>query len=74
MVQGEFERLGKTVSLMVERFSELKAERNELATRLEESEKKVTDLMRKVRTLDNQRDQVRWRLDGLLSRLEKLNL
>ncbi len=74
MVQGEFERLGKTVSLMVERFSELKTERNELAARLEESEKKVMDLMRKVRTLDSQRDQVRWRLDGLLSRLEKLNL
>ena len=44
MVQGEFERLGKTVSLMVERFSELKTERNELAARLEESEKKVTRL------------------------------
>jgi len=74
MVESEFERLGKTVTLMVERFSKLKAERNDLAVRLDRSEKIVGDLMRQVEELNNQKNQARWRLDGLISRLEKFNL
>jgi len=73
MVESDFERLGKTVNLMVERFSALRQEKNELVEKLEESEKRVLDLVRKVEELGSQKDQVKWRLDGLLSRLEKLN-
>lgn len=74
MVESEFERLGKTVTLMVERFSKLKEERNNLAVRLERSEKTVVDLMRQIEELSNQKNQARWRVDGLISRLEKFNL
>ena len=74
MVESDFERLGKTVNLMVERFSAIKDEKNQLAAKLEESEKRVLDLAKKVEELGSQRDQVKWRLDGLLIRLEKLNL
>jgi chromosome segregation ATPase len=73
MVQSDFERLGKTVNLMVERFSALRQEKNELREKLEESEKRILDLVRKVEELGSQKDQVKWKLDGLLSRLEKLN-
>ena len=71
MVESEFERLEKTVTMMVERFSKLKAERNDLAVRLERSEKTVVDLRRQVEELNNQKNQARWRLDGLISRLEE---
>jgi len=74
MVESEFERLGETVSIMLERFSQLKEERNELAARLEQSERTVVDLTRQVEELSNQKKQAKGRLDGLLSRLEKLSL
>lgn len=74
MVESEFERLEKTVNIMVERFSRLKEERNDLAVRLERSEKIVADLTRKVEELSKQKNQARYKLDGLISRLEKFNL
>jgi septal ring factor EnvC (AmiA/AmiB activator) len=74
MVESEFERLEKAITTMVERFSRLKEQRNDLAVRLERSEKRVVDLRRRVEELSNQKNQARWRLDGLISRLEKYNL
>ncbi|MBW2056920.1 MAG: hypothetical protein JRH07_15975 [Deltaproteobacteria bacterium] len=74
MVESEFERLGKTVAAMVERFSKLKEERNELAARLERSERTVVDLMKRIEDLSNQKKQAKGRVDGLISRLEKFNL
>ena len=74
MVESKFERLGKTVSIMLERFSRLQEERNDLVSRLDQSEKTVEDLMRQVEELSDQRNQARGRLDGLLSRLEKMRV
>jgi len=74
MVESEFERLGKTVAMMVERFSELRRERNDLVARLERSETTLRDLRREVEELSNQKNQAKGRLDGLISRLESLNL
>ncbi len=74
MVESEFERLEKTVSILVERFSKLKEERNDLAVKLEESEKAVVDLKRRVDELSLQKKRVRNKLDGLIFQLEKLNL
>jgi len=74
MVESEFERLGRTVSIMLERFSQLKEERNDLVVRLKESERKVTDLSRQVEQLSSRKKEAKGRLDGLISRLEKLNL
>lgn len=74
MVESEFERLGKTVNLAVERFSKLREERNDLTVRLERSEKTVVDLMRQVEELNHQRDQAKSRLEELISQLEKFDL
>ena len=74
MVESEFERLGKAVSIMLERFSRLQEERNDLVARLDQSEKTVVDLVRQVEELSDQRNQARGRLDGLLSRLEKMRV
>jgi len=74
MVESEFERLGKTVNLAVERFSKLREERNDLTVRLERSEKMVVDLMRQVEELNHQRDQAKSRLEELISQLEKFDL
>ncbi len=74
MVESEFERLGKTVDLAVDRFSKLREERNDLTVRLERSEKMVVDLMRQVEELNHQRDQAKSRLDELISQLEKFDL
>ncbi|NIO05471.1 MAG: hypothetical protein GTN74_12910 [Proteobacteria bacterium] len=74
MVESEFERLEKTVSILVERFSKLKEERNDLAVKLEASEKAVVDLERRVEELSLQKKRVRNKLDGLIFQLEKLNL
>lgn len=74
MVESEFERLGKTVNQMVERFSRLKEERNGLAARLERSEELVVDLRRQVEELSNQKNQARCRVEGLISQLEKFDL
>ena len=74
MVESEFERLGKTVNLAVERFSQLREERNDLTVRLERSEKMVVDLMRQVEELNHQRDQAKSRLEELISQLEKFDL
>jgi chromosome segregation ATPase len=74
MVESEFERLGKTVNLAVDRFSKLREERNDLTVRLERSEKMVVDLMRQVEELNHQRDQAKSRLDELISQLEKFDL
>lgn len=74
MVESEFERLEKTVSIMVERFSKLKEERNDLSVRLEQSEKMVVDLRKQLEELSTQKNQVRKRLDGLIFQLEKLSL
>jgi len=74
MVESDFERLGKTVNLAVERFSQLREERNDLTVRLERSEKMVVDLMRQVEELNHQRDQAKSRLEELISQLEKFDL
>jgi septal ring factor EnvC (AmiA/AmiB activator) len=74
MVESDFERLGKTVAVMVERFSRLKEERNSFAARLERTEKMVADLRRRVEELDKQKNQAKWKLDGVISRLEKFSL
>jgi len=74
MVESEFERLGKTVNQMVERFSRLKEERNGLAARLERSEELVVDLRRQVEELSNRKNQARCRVEGLISQLEKFDL
>jgi hypothetical protein len=60
MVESEFERLGRTVAQMVERFSKLK------------DEKTILDLRRQLEEFSNQKSQAKGKLDGLISRLEKL--
>jgi uncharacterized coiled-coil DUF342 family protein len=72
MVESEFERLGRTVTQMVERFSKLKEERIDLVARLEQSEKTILDLRRQLEEFSNQKSQAKGKLDGLISRLEKL--
>ena len=59
---------------MLESFSRLQEERNDLVARLDQSEKTVVDLVRQVEELSDQRNQARGRLDGLLSRLEKMRV
>ncbi len=73
MVESEFERLEKTVSLMVERFSKLKEERNDLAAKLEQSERIVVDLRRQLEELGSQKNQAKEKIDGLIFQLEKLD-
>jgi septal ring factor EnvC (AmiA/AmiB activator) len=73
MVESEFERLGRTVTQMVERFSKLKDERIDLVARLEQSEKTILDLRRQLEELSNRKSQAKGKLDGLISRLEKLD-
>lgn len=73
MVESEFERLGRTVTQMVERFSTLKGEKIDLVARLEQSERTILDLRRQLEELSNQKSQAKGKLDGLISRLEKLD-
>jgi len=73
MVESEFERLGRTVTQMVERFSKLKDERIDLVARLEQGEKTILDLRRQLEELSNQKSQAKGKLDGLITRLEKLD-
>ena len=73
MVESEFERLGRTVTQMVERFSKLKEERIDLVARLEQSEKTILDLRSQLEELSNQKSQAKGKLDGLITRLEKLD-
>lgn len=73
MVESEFERLEKTVSLMVERFSKLKEERNDLAAKLEQSERILVDLRRQLEELGSQKNQAKEKIDGLIFQLEKLD-
>lgn len=73
MVESEFERLEKTVSLMVERFSKLRDERNDLAAKLEQSERIVVDLRRQLEELGSQKNQAKEKIDGLIFQLEKLD-
>ncbi len=73
MVESEFERLEKTVSILVERFSKLKEERNDLVVKLEDRERMVVDLKREVEKLSSQKDQARQKLDGLIVQLDKLS-
>jgi septal ring factor EnvC (AmiA/AmiB activator) len=71
MVETDFEKLETTVNLMVERFSELKEERNQLREDLERSEKTINDLREQVEMLNHQKTEARSRLDGLIARLGK---
>jgi uncharacterized coiled-coil DUF342 family protein len=73
MVESEFERLGRTVTQMIERFSKLKDERIDLVARLEQSEKTILDLRSQLEELSNQKSQAKGKLDGLITRLEKLD-
>ncbi len=71
MVETDFEKLEMTVNLMVERFSKLREERNQLREKLESSEKTINDLREQVQILNHQKKEAKSRLDGLIARLGK---
>jgi len=71
--QGLFGNLGKKIRDLLEKFQELRAERDNLAAALEMERAKVMQLERKLKLLSQDREKVKTRIDQLLHRFGSID-
>jgi chromosome segregation ATPase len=71
--QGWLGNLEEKVGHLLTRFNELKMERDELVSALEQEKEKVIQLEKKMKLLSQDREKVKSRIDQLLHRFKSID-
>jgi predicted nucleic acid-binding Zn-ribbon protein len=71
---GQFEILEGRLNKILEGYTTLKEEREKLSSQMKEKEKEVEKLKEELYALNNERSEVRTRIERLIKRLEGIPL
>jgi len=74
MVESSFSVIEKKISDLAGMVVALKKEKTELMARLEKKEAEVRDLARKVAELTEERNEIRNKVETILTRIESIEL
>ena len=74
MTLEKFDVLEEKVRQLSEKFSLLRDEKETIALSMQDMEQQINDLQNKNRSLEEEREQMRARLDKVISSLENVSL
>ncbi len=74
MTLEKFDILEEKVKQLSEKFAKLRSEKDSTANSFQELEQKISDLEKRNRALEQEREQMRKRLDKVIANLESVSL
>ncbi|HEY5766061.1 MAG TPA: cell division protein ZapB [Candidatus Deferrimicrobiaceae bacterium] len=74
MADTTFEAIERRITELVEVVNRLKQEKKAMAGQLDEKDQEIRELGRKMEDLKRERNEIRERVDSILSRLETVEL
>ena len=74
MTLEKFDILEEKVGQLAERFAQLRNEKDDILQSMKEKEKVLVGLEERTQSLEEERDQIRARLDKVIATLEKVSV
>lgn len=73
MALEKFDILEEKVNKLVEKYTQLKNEKDKFADDLQQKDKQILDLQEKVRSLEEEKEIIKNRLDKIITNLENIS-
>jgi len=74
MALEKFDILEEKVGQLAEKFSQLKNEKDDILQSMKKKESVLVELQERTQSLEEERDQIRARLDKVIATLEKVSI